>query len=75
VAGDGNGRVRFQSPKGIETYDSIEQLLNRHAIDEVLQVEPCAGVDSATLPYLCAVRGITFRTLVRSPLSPVTLYD
>jgi exopolysaccharide biosynthesis polyprenyl glycosylphosphotransferase len=74
VAGDGNGRVRFQSPKGIETYDSIEHLLNRHAIDEVLQVEPCVGVDSATLPYLCAVRGITFRTLVRSPMGPVGRY-
>jgi len=74
VAGEGNGRVRFRDKNGTETYDSIEQLLSRHAIDEVLQIEPCAGVDSATLPYLCAVRGITFRTLVRSPLGPVGRY-
>jgi lipopolysaccharide/colanic/teichoic acid biosynthesis glycosyltransferase len=74
VAGEGNGRVRFRDENGTETYDSIEQLLSCHAIDEVLQVEPCVGVDSATLPYLCAVRGITFRTLVRSPLGSVGRY-
>ena len=74
ISNDDRGRLRFRSEQGEQACESLDTVLDNHAIDEVLQVEPCVGVDSSDLSYICAVRGITLKTLMRSPLGAVGRY-
>ena len=73
LTSDDRGRLRFRSEQGEQNCESLEKVLDNHAIDEVLQVEPSVGVDP-NLFYTCAVRGITLKTLMRSPLGAVGRY-
>jgi lipopolysaccharide/colanic/teichoic acid biosynthesis glycosyltransferase len=75
LSSDGRGGVRLRGEAGVQVYESIEKVLNDHAIDEVVQLGPCAGIESSTLFYTCAIRGITLRTLVRSPLGEIGRYS
>jgi lipopolysaccharide/colanic/teichoic acid biosynthesis glycosyltransferase len=74
VSRDDRGRLRLRTEQGEQAYESLDNVLDGNAVDEVLQVEPCDGVDSARLSYSCAVRGITLKTLMRSPLGAVGRY-
>ncbi|MGO9267900.1 MAG: sugar transferase [Candidatus Binataceae bacterium] len=74
ISNDDRGRLRFRSEQGEQACESLDTVLDNHAIDEVLQVEACVGVDSSDLSYICAVRGITLKTLMRSPLGAVGRY-
>ena len=75
VSGDSKGRLHCADQQGERQFDNLDELLDSQEIDEVLHVGRCDGVDSAQVPYACAVRGLTLRTLVRSPLGAVGRYS
>jgi lipopolysaccharide/colanic/teichoic acid biosynthesis glycosyltransferase len=73
ISSDDRGRLKFRSENGEQACESLDKVLDNHAIDEVLQVDPCLGIDP-NLFYICAVRGITLKTIMRSPLGAVGRY-
>lgn len=66
VVADNRGGLRLRNEAGDQVWSNIESLINSQAIDEVVEIEPCHGIQN--LSYVCAIRGITFKTLLRSPL-------
>jgi lipopolysaccharide/colanic/teichoic acid biosynthesis glycosyltransferase len=74
VSGGGDGGLLLGDEQGEQLCESLESILDTQAIDEVLQVGQCPGLDGSQLPQICAVRGITLRTLVRSPLGAAGRY-
>src|SRR5271156_2196986 len=64
VSGGKDGRLLLGDDDGEKPCESFESILDSRAIDEVLQVGQCPGLDGSQLPQICAVRGITLRTLV-----------
>jgi exopolysaccharide biosynthesis polyprenyl glycosylphosphotransferase len=74
VSADNDGRLRCADHQGERHFENLEAVLDSHEVDEVIQVGRCDGVDSAQVPYACAVRGLTLRTLVRSPLGVAGRY-
>jgi exopolysaccharide biosynthesis polyprenyl glycosylphosphotransferase len=74
VSSDGSGRLLLGDDNGERVCEDFESILDSHAVDEVLQIGQCPGLESSQLPHLCAERGITLRTLVRSPLGAAGRY-
>ncbi|HLW69472.1 MAG TPA: sugar transferase [Candidatus Binataceae bacterium] len=74
VSGNGDGRLLLGDDEGEQVCESFESILDGCAIDEVLQIGQCPGLDGSQLPTICAERGITLRTLVRSPLGNAGRY-
>ncbi len=69
------GSLQLRRGDRLQACDELDWVLDRYPIDEVVQLGPCAGINGEDLSVACAVRGITFKRVLQSPLGESGRYS
>jgi exopolysaccharide biosynthesis polyprenyl glycosylphosphotransferase len=75
ISTDAHGQLQLRRSNGVQFCDRLDPVLDEYPIDEVVQLEPCVGIDADSLSYACAIRGITLKRVIQSPLGEIGRYS